>query len=161
MPTCYILIGPMGCGKSTWRQANLASLNDPVVISTDDCFDEVAAKDGITYAEAWERYNYDDMVKKERVKLVRACIAGRDIIIDQTNCTVGSRSLFRPNLPPTYKVVAVVFGFDRDTIHQRVRERGKATGKWIPHSVVEDKMNSFEYPLPGEFDEVVRVPYVA
>lgn len=158
MPTAYILIGPQGCGKSTWREANLATMNDPVVISTDDCFEEVAKQDGITYAEAWERYAYDDMVKRERVKLIRACMKGSDVIIDQTNCTVQGRQLFRRNIPATYKVVGVVFDFDPDVIRQRVRDRGKATGKWIPMAAVEQKMADFQRPVAGEFDELVWVP---
>lgn len=158
MPTCYVLIGPQGCGKSTWCQNNLESLNDPVVISTDAYFDEIAERDGISYAEAWGMHSYDDMVKRARIALIRATMAERDIVIDQTNCTVVSRQLFRHNVPASYKMVGVVFEFAPSEICKRVYERGKATGKIIPMGAVIEKMQSFEHPLPKEFDEIVVVP---
>ena len=158
MPTCYILIGPQGCGKSTWREANLVALNDPVQISTDDMFDEVAAQDGITYAEAWINYSYDDMVKRANALIMRAVIAQRDIIIDQTNCTVVSRQLFRRLIPADYRIVGVQFAFDYKQIISRVVARGKRTGKVIPVGAVVEKMKSFEPCAEGEFDEVILVP---
>jgi hypothetical protein len=132
--------------------------SDAVAVSTDDLFDEAAARDGTTYSEAYSTYPYDDMVKSARARLIRGVIAGRDIIIDQTNCTVKDRSLYRSSIPSGYTTVGVQFEFDKDEIISRVIERGERTGKVIPIEAVLAKINDFEPCQPGEFDEVIIVP---
>jgi predicted kinase len=158
MPTCYMLIGPMGCGKSTWCESMLPTLYFPEVISTDDLFEEVAARDGISYSEAFIRYPFADMMKKAGVRLTRAALRGHDIIIDQTNCTVESRRAFRHLIPQSYQIIGVVFEFEPELIRQRVIERGQRTGKFIPMAAVEQKMAEFTPPLQGEFDSTIIVP---
>jgi hypothetical protein len=148
----------MGCGKSTWCEAALPTLNDAAVVSTDVLFEEAAAIDGITYNEAFVKYRYSDMVKSARARLIRAVLKERDIVIDQTNCTVRDRRVFRSSIPDTYEVIGVEFEFERGEIISRVLERAKRTGKMIPIGAVVNKMKSFEPCQEGEFDRVIKVP---
>lgn len=157
MPTCYTLIGPPGCGKSTWRAANVGMMNDPEVISTDDYLEQMAREQGRTYHDLIKEMDYEALVAKCRVRVIRAVIAQRDIILDQTNYTVPRRMLFRKSIPETYEMVGVVFEFDREELLQRIAAREAATGKHVPEYVVERTIRKMEPPLPGEFDRIIEV----
>lgn len=158
MPRCYFLIGPPACGKSTWRETMLPRLNNPVVISTDDLIEDYCAEHGMTYDEAFYQVDHDAFLKKAIGALVRAVIEGSDIVIDRTNTSVASRAQFRRYLPPKYEKVAVDFEFDVADLLERSAARFRATGKFVPPSVIEQKAGEYTKPLDGEFDEVIVVP---
>lgn len=156
MPTCYTLIGPPGSGKTTWRERNLRAMHLPEVISTDDYLEEIAREQGITYSMALSSMNYGDLVAKCRVRIARAVIDGRDLILDQTNFTVGRRKLFRKSIPSHYEMVGVIFEVDRDTLVERIQQRERETGKHIPLWVLDKALREMEPPLPGEFNRIIR-----
>lgn len=157
MPTCYTLIGPPGCGKSTWRAANLHLMHDPVVISTDDYLEEMARETGRSYHDLIQEMDYEALVSKCRVRIVRAVIEGRDIILDQTNYTVPRRMLFRKSIPREYEMVGVVFEFDREELLERTAAREASTGKHVPTYIIDRTIRKMEPPLPGEFARLIEV----
>lgn len=158
MPTCHWMIGPPGCGKSTYVSYYHP---DAVVISTDKVLEEWAARDGISYADAFIKYEYDDVVKSLLPKLFRALLTGLDIVLDQTNCTPESRRVFGRYIPSNYQKIGVRFEFDPEVLLQRVREREAATGKHVPEHVVLSKIEQFSenigVGLHREFDGIVNI----
>lgn len=158
MPRCYFLIGPPACGKSTWRERMIPRLNNPVIVSTDDLIEEYCIENNCTYAEAFPKVDQGALLKRAIMNMVRGAIAGSDIIIDRTNCTVVQRQQFRRWLPPHYETVGVDFEFDIDELFERAMARNNATGKFIPPSVIQQKVEEYTKPLDGEFDEVIVVP---
>lgn len=156
MPRCFILIGPPGCGKSTWREKTLPTLTNPVVISSDDLVDELAAQDGKSHNQKFVELDYDkDVVPRLKMAVTKAIISGSDIIIDQTNRTVEHRRLFRHLIPASYEIVGVVFEYDPDEIRARVKARGART---VPDFIMDKHINNFVQPLPGEFETIMVVP---
>lgn len=157
MPTCYTLIGPPGCGKSTWRATNAPILDNAAVISTDDLVEEQARAEGKTYSEVFSEIDYEGLIRKCRVMVSEAVMRGRDLILDQTNYTVGRRNKFRPNIPPYYEHVGVLFEYDRDELLTRVKARESENGKHIPAFVIDNMIEKFEPIKKGEFSRVIVV----
>ena len=155
-PTAYWLIGPPACGKSTWVEKH-RELLDAEVISTDDVVEAEAKAQGITYDEAIRAMDYDAIVKKLNTKIVKATLADRNIIFDQTNRDAERRSLFRKFIPSDYETVGVVFDFDRDVLRERIVEREKRTGKHIPWGVLEKMINELVRPDMDEFSYEIHV----
>lgn len=154
MPSCYILIGPPACGKSTWCRAMVPQLNDPAIISTDDLIEAKARELNRRYDEMFSILNFGDLEKTLKALMTRAIIDGRDIIVDRTNCSVLDRNKFLKLVPRTYEKVGVIFKFDPDELYQRSDAREKATGKQVPHFVIDRKIKELTLPLPGEFDRI-------
>ena len=68
MATVYVLIGLPGSGKSTFRDKHIAAnpTIEFVTCSTDDLIEEFAAKEGITYDQAFKKINFKDLQAKFR-----------------------------------------------------------------------------------------------
>lgn len=158
VPHCFILIGPPASGKSTYRARHLVDSVRPVtVISSDDMIDDFAAQNGITYSEAFPKVDMKAIVKDLRALLLDAVSNDHDIIVDRTNMTVGSRNKTLANIPKRYRRVGVVFDVPREVLDERLAARAQATGKHIPAHVVDGMISSYEEPIVGEFDEIIRI----
>lgn len=157
MPSCYFLIGPPGCGKSTWVETNKPSLRNPVVVSSDAILEREAKARGASYADMFGLISFTEIAKSLRADITRAVLAGHDIILDRTNCTVEDRLQFTASIPSSYERVGVLFEYDRDELRARVVSREKSTGKHVPLSVIDLKIAEYVAPFPGEFDRLVEV----
>jgi predicted kinase len=159
-PMIAMLIGPPASGKSTFRDAYMAGNRyRTVVFSTDDRIEDWGRANGLNYSEAFGKVNFKVIEKEMFSEFDQAARNGYDLVADRTNMTVGSRSRWFNRLPDAanWLKVAVVFEVPDDELRERLDRRGKATGKTIPWSVVQNMKTSYEEPLvDNEFDWVIR-----
>jgi len=149
----YMLIGPPGSGKSTWRAKNTTP--STVVISTDDWIEQFARDNGCSYSDAFNMGVMGDATKFMHELFLQAVQAGDDIIVDRTNMSVKSRQFWLQN-STGYEHIAVMFNnIDREVLDHRLEDRYNNTGKFIPPDVVDSMIRSFQPPQKNEFDQVV------
>lgn len=157
-PTLYILIGPPGVGKSTWRAKHLAeTTREIVIVSSDDIIDAYAFEHGISYTDAFREMDHKDIKQSVNQRFQAALDEGVDVIVDRTNMTTKGRRSFLSKVPKRYHKVAVVFQMDRSLLNERLDARAKSTGKFIPESVVDDMLASYEAPEYPDFDEIIML----
>lgn len=152
MNKLFVLVGIPASGKSTWVK-NQRWAKNCVVVSTDEFVEDYARECGQTYSEVFEDY-MPTAVRLMTEKVIRAREAGKDIIWDQTSCTVETRAKKIRMLPDYYKI-AVVFKIpDMEELMIRLSSR---PGKNIPWEVVSDMSNKLKSQPPTEeegFDEI-------
>ncbi len=152
MNKLFVLVGIPASGKSTWVKNQVWAKNC-VVVSTDEFVEDYAKECGQTYSEVFEDY-MPTAVRLMTEKVIRAREAGKDIIWDQTSCTVETRAKKIRMLPDYYKI-AVVFKIpDMEELMIRLSSR---PGKNIPWEVVSDMSNKLKSQPPTEeegFDEI-------
>jgi predicted kinase len=155
-PEMVMLVGLPGSGKSTYI-AQLKKHKNYVVISTDDILEQIAKDSGISYSDAFNSY-YKESEKKMFIHLRQAINKKQNIIIDQTNMTVGSRSRKLGLVPNSYTKIAVVFSVDSAELQRRLDNREKETGKRIPSSVIKSMREAYQEPTKSEgFAEIIKV----
>ena len=157
MSICYILIGLPASGKSTWREANVG----PVVASSDDHIEAVAARENKTYSEVFESaISEAEVVFREAI--IDAYSEKKDLIIDRTNLFAKKRAhLIKEAKRNGYRVVAVWFAppateGEWAVWENRLKERGDA--KKIPWHVLNSMAANMQMPTLDEgFNEVTTV----
>ena len=147
-PTCIMLIGLPGCGKST-----LAAGLFYHSVSSDFFVEQLAAEKGMTYSEGF------DLVIKEATRNMNALLDKTikeeySFIWDQTNLSVKSRKGKIDRLKAAgYDVVAYVFNISPEALDARRKGRPE---KVIPESIVRRMAASFEQPTVEEgFSDIV------
>ncbi|MGQ9369207.1 AAA family ATPase [Azospirillum sp. ST 5-10] len=157
MPTLYLLMGPPGSGKTTWRRALLARRAPPAVaVSRDDVVEEIAAARGIGYREAWA--GFAKAIDREyRRRLGEAFAHGVDVVADATNMTPKARRRVLSRVPAGWERVGVVFETPDAELHRRLAARAAAGGAAVPPWQVARMRADWVPPQPGEFDRVVAV----
>jgi len=150
MNKLYVLVGVPGSGKSTWVN-NQEWAKDCAYISTDKHVEEYAASVGKTYSEVFKDY-MPTAVNLMTADVIDARDAGKDIIWDQTSCTIASRKR-KFNMLRDYYAIAVVFKTpNRDELDVRLSGR---PGKHIPKSVIDSMIASWDEPTEDEgFKEI-------
>ncbi len=154
-PVLYMLIGPPCAGKSTWRAAYAPA--DAVIISSDDHIDAQAAAKGVTYSEAFRTIDMKAITRALNETYDHALRVGANIVIDRTNMTIKGRNKFLCRVPRNYERVGVIFGYDRTVLTERLIARAAATGKFVPETVVNDMIKSYQEPLASEFNRIIHV----
>ena len=156
-----MMIGPAGSGKSTWIKKFLEKNNEDgkyVVLSTDDIFVELGDKEGLNYSEAFAKFKYSDVEKIFYERLDQAITDGKNIIWDQTNLTIKTRSKKLEKLPKTYSKKCVVFNLPKEIVLGRAKNADRVdAGKIIPASVIMNMFKQFEMPDQFEFDKIIEV----
>ena len=147
-PTCIMLIGLPGCGKST-----LAAKMNLSIISSDYFVEQLAAEKGMTYTEGF------DLVIKEATKMMNELLDKTieeeySFVWDQTNLSVKSRKGKIDQLKAAgYDVVAHVFNISPEALSARRKSRPE---KVIAESIERRMAASFEQPTIEEgFSEIV------
>lgn len=153
-PTIYILIGPPGSGKSTWRQALMTS---PHVVSSDDIVERIASERQSTYSIVFPTLDWKLIDQEINEAFAAAVKSGLDIVVDRTNMTRKSRLSFLSRVPRSYRRVAVIFSFERDILDARLHHRSATTGKTIPESVVNEMISRYQPPLDEGFHDIIEV----
>ena len=147
MPTCYMLIGLPGTGKSTWIGNLYEEEQAPVIISSDYFIERFAHLCGITYNEAFPivmaRGIPDKFICK---RLNKAIVENRDVLWDQTNLTVKSRKAKMSKLPG-YTFEALVFEKPAQEVWEKNLNR---PGKLIPKNVLNRMEQSYQPPTSDE-----------
>lgn len=156
-PTIYVLIGLPGSGKSTWTRKQLNDGKDYVVVSSDDIIEELGAKDGLNYSEAFKLYSGQATgMMKQRAR--DALSSGKNVIWDQTNMSKKKRRGILQQVPNNYIKIAVDFDVDDKELFRRLEDRANKTGKRIPRDVVMSMAQSYEPPTRDEgFDKVIKM----
>lgn len=151
MPTCYMLAGMPGSGKSTFVE-NVFSYQN--VLSTDSYIELIALQQNKTYNEVFKEY-IDEATSVLNRHISFHSENNNDFVWDQTNLTVKSRKRKLAMIPPHYKKIAIYFDCDYGTIARRCSARA---GKKIPANVLENMWLTKETPTTSEgFDYVYEV----
>lgn len=153
MPKAYILVGVPAAGKSSWV-AHQEWADKCAYISTDKLVEAYARSVNMTYSQVFNEF-MPNAVKLMVDEVVEARNAGKDIIWDQTSCTVASRKK-KFNKLPNYEMIAVVFKTpDSEELDRRLKSR---PGKNIPNHVMKSMIKNWEEPSEEEgFDKIIYV----
>ena len=158
-----VLVGPPGCGKSTWLDSQVYEKGQkPVLVSRDSELMSYAQYNDIegNYSQVWGQLTQEDQ-KEIDTNLQNvyntAKKENKDIVVDMTNMSRKSRRKWLSNVPKTYSKSAIVFATSFKEVFKRLDKREKETGKAIPLEVAITMMKGFMVPT---FDEVDFVNFV-
>lgn len=160
MPTVYMMIGVPCSGKSTYAKQYLQAPYT-VMLSTDDTIEKLADMACSTYDKCFD-WAIKPATTILNMKLDDSVANIRNVIFDQTNLTVSSRSRKINRFPKRehngYRRVAVfIVPPPLDVLMERNRERAKS-GKWLSHKLIENMLEDLQEPTLEEgFDEIIRV----
>jgi predicted kinase len=164
------LVGPPGCGKSTWVKNHLQNAErETVVINSDAVVEKWAAENGLTYTEAFEHRDWDfvyrlpcegycalfyfkDIFDQLYCNFFSATHAGKDVIVDMTNTM---QRFFLAHTPPDYHKRAVIFEIDGELLRKRLLNRERTTGKHVPDRVVHDIIKTYIPVKDYEVHEII------
>lgn len=154
-PTAYILVGLPGSGKSTWLR-NQQRIEDLAIISSDDEIEKFAKSQDKTYSEVFDEY-IKTATSNMYANLENALRENVSIAWDQTNLNPKKRKTILQKLPKHYRKVAVIFEVDDRELQNRLYNRAKSEGKYIPNHVIENMKQSYVKPTTSEgFDEIIE-----
>lgn len=156
IPQFIMLVGLPGSGKTTYRKANF-SLEDYVVLSTDDIIEEIARLRNLTYSSVFsgaikEAGDMVDMTFKSSLE------NNFNIVLDQTSVSRSSRKKKLSKVPKHYHKKAIVFVKNEKDIDKINIERIQ-NGRSIPPLIFEHMKINFNFSgIEREgFNEVVFV----
>jgi len=168
MPDAIWLIGPPGSGKSFFAKQYLDKNLDTVLISFDNLVEEWAEENELTYSEAFENSTeWKGMFKEEEIvsfsmfdfkmylgeQVIIATRHNKNILVDMTN--LRTRSFYAlVSESKIYRKEAIIFEIDDNLLRQRLINRQKQTGKYVPDYVVNDMIQSYLPPEEKDFDTI-------
>jgi len=151
-PKLTLLIGPPGCGKSTYCDP---LGEDVTIISRDNLVMEFGEKE--TYNDCWNSVD-QKLIDKQLMSRFQLAVRGKlDVVVDMTNMSRKSRrkflkdSLVKKN---NYWKAAVVFSVGYDVLMERNKDR---IGKNINRSIINSMCSRLCYPMYNEFDSIEMV----
>ena len=152
MSKVYVLVGVPASGKTTWIN-NQNWIDDCVMVSTDEFVEDYAKQCGLTYSEVFDDY-MPTAVELMLNKVIWARDNGKDIIWDQTSCSIATRAK-KIRMLSDYCKIAVVFKTPSTVeLQERLASR---PGKNVPWEVVSDMAQKLEVEPPSKeegFDEI-------
>lgn len=159
-PRIIFLVGVPGSGKSTWRKNYLAATEGrtTVTISSDDLIEDYAAERGLNYGQAHREIDMNALDKQCGAAVRVAAAKGEDIIIDRTNMRYKPRNRFLSQVPKRYTRIAILFCIPCDDVRQRLIDRHRSTGKYVPFKVALDMFETYQAPTYNEFDLIEVYP---
>ncbi len=159
------MIGVSGSGKTTW----VNSQKGYAVCSTDSILEELAELMGISYTEAFDYIQNNkkfDYITTKFFEKIRNCISsGKDFVIDRTHLKrnvrislINELKIIAMENGQRLELFAVSFELPKNIIFERLKNREKKTGKFIPKVVIFEQINSFDIPTIDEgFDAIERI----
>lgn len=150
MPTCYMMVGVPGSGKSTL--INELKENNPNLktVSSDEYIERVAKEQGKTYDEVFKEA-VDPAMKWMNEQIQTFIRNKEDFVWDQTNLVQSSRMKKMRNLNSNgYEVNAVVIELSPEEHSRRLEKRANDGGKKISQAVIDDMRASYERPTYAE-----------
>lgn len=152
----YMMIGPPCAGKDTYIQKTFPeNIN---IISLDDIIDHVAFALGSTYSVVFPLVSkLAEKKLNQRIDYVFKDYG--DVIWNQTNMVRKSRIGKLSRVPENFNKIAVIIEWPSiEVLFDRNIERHSTTGKYIPPSVIESMIASYQEPTHDEgFDEIWKV----
>ena len=156
MAELIMLVGVPGSGKSTWVKSNAFDLGGYALISMDNNIEELGKSEGLLYGDAFNKYSgVAARMMKEQLKV--AMENRQNIVWDQTNLTVKSRTKKLKVVPDDYNKTAVVFEVDGPELERRRALREDASGKVVPPFVLQRMQASYARPTKSEGFDVIRI----
>jgi predicted kinase len=152
-PSCFILIGCSGAGKSTYS----LSKNNSKYYSWDqirlDLYGDNTKSIKESYRLAFERSCEDkDFSKKTQQQFIELIKSKNNVIVDNTNRSRKSRRFFITEAKRHgYNVVGVLFPISLHTLKQRWETR---RDKYVPWNTVEQQYMSLSLPSYYECDTI-------
>lgn len=158
MSILHVMVGLPGSGKSTIVEKALQYMPEAFVYSTDQYIENVAARNGHTYNDAF-RDTIGEATKAMDLMLAQAIAKGNDIIWDQTNMSSKKRKAILSKVPSDYFRMAYVIpppATDQEWVILGVRLSDRP-GKNIPAHVVESMASIYTQPTLDEGFDFIRV----
>ena len=157
MPTCYIMVGLPGTGKSTLVNMMTETIPKAFVYSTDAYIEQCSLQNGMTYDQGFSEF-IDPATKHMNEQVAIAIRSKQTVIWDQTNTGVKKRKTIvnRFDSDWTFKCICILPPQGDSQIedwHFRLNNR---PGKTIPDHIIKNMRTHFAVPtLDERFDEVV------
>jgi len=164
-PTCYVMVGLPGTGKSTYVSEQLMPTlsDDAFIYSTDRLIEEAAENRGQTYNEAFRDMIGPATQQMEHWLDIYSTWDNVDVVWDQTNTGRKKREkIVRRMKDRGYRMEAICFlhpdpGEIEDMKEWR-RRLASREGKTIPEHVLENMTENFTVPsIPEGFDRVITM----
>ncbi len=155
-PELIMLVGLPGVGKSTWIKYHHLNYFDYTVISMDNIIEELGKPDGLTYSEAFDAYS-GVAARKMKEQLREAIKNKENIIWDQTNLTVKSRTKKLKAVTDDYTKTAVIFEIPAPELERRRALRESECGKIVPPFVLQRMHVSYARPTKSEGFDVIKI----
>lgn len=155
-PTCFILVGHVGSGKSVLSKV-LKIKHSARVLSTDDYINSKAFASGETYNEGFDKYI--KAAEKSFNADVKDSITDKaNVIIDRTNLTVKSRKKIIDKYKAAgYSIMAVVVRASKAR-RDEVNIQRALTGRDIDDTIRNDMEKRYQEPsLEEGFDKIILI----
>lgn len=157
-----MLMGAPASGKNFFIDNFLATMvadnvDNWVVLETDSIIEEWAAAEGMTYSEAFGKFNFKDVEKEFSARLNKAISEGKNIIWNQTNMTTKSRTSKLTRIPGDYHKRLINFIVSSLTLTKQLKKREDETNgaKKIPMKVITQMLSSYQRPDKSEGWDVI------
>jgi len=148
-PRIGIMIGPPGCGKTTYiKEAELDKEYD-VILSRDEILMEHGG--GIHYSEAWDKVDHKEVDVEFELRFANAISERASILIDKTSISRKARNRILSRTPREYFKVGYLMMTSFDDIFERNTKR---TNKHLDPAIIFKMMGSFLVPSNDEFDYI-------
>jgi predicted kinase len=160
-----LMVGVSGSGKTTWVNSH----KEYIACSTDSIIEQLAESMGISYTEAFDyiqnKKKFDYITIKFFEKIHECILNDKDFVIDRTHLKrnvrfslISELKTFAMENGKHLELSAVSFELPKNTIFERLKNREKKTGKFIPKEVILEQINSFDIPTIDEgFDTIQRI----
>ena len=160
-----LMVGVSGSGKTTWVNSH----KEYIACSTDSIIEQLAESMGISYTEAFDyiqnKKKFDYITTKFFEKIHECILNDKDFVIDRTHLKrnvrfslISELKTFAMENGKHLELSAVSFELPKNTIFERLKNREKKTGKFIPKEVILEQINSFDIPTIDEgFDTIQRI----
>lgn len=160
-----LMVGVSGSGKTTWVNSH----KEYIACSTDSIIEQLAESMGISYTEAFDyiqnKKKFDYITTKFFEKIHECILNDKDFVIDRTHLKrnvrfslISELKTFAMENGKHLELSAVSFELSKNTIFERLKNREKKTGKFIPKEVILEQINSFDIPTIDEgFDTIQRI----
>jgi predicted kinase len=157
-PTCFILIGASGSGKSTFLNNPKYRTESSAVYSWDTLrlrwYGDDSIEDPKEYYQAAFLASTEDSTfnTNSQKAFLELLVKKVDVFVDNTNISTKRRHFFIDAAKHKgYKVVAVLFPISIDELYVRHTNR---LDKHVPWGTVKQMFMSIQMPSYGEFDEI-------
>ena len=149
-PTLVILVGPPGCGKSTYAKKYIKEHKYSIYISSDETRKELWGN------EATQGDN-SQVFYLMQVRTIEALKNGQDVVYDATNMTRKGRASIISICPKFAKIEAHIIWAPIETCIERDASRERTVGK----EVIDRMLKRFQAPYYDEGIEEIKViiPY--